>query len=863
MADPHAPRGRYWMWFPLALFLALGIYGYLLNLTPVFDSGADSRLLPPLLPTAALEPGQSPVSYRLASLDRILSEQSWNNEAGWQTLAPNDNGLGYLSGPATFRVTLDNPTAETMPLLLDLQAPSLDQVRAVRIAGHEPPHTLPTLGDSFPFGERLVELPSLIWPLRLAPHSQNTLLFEVINAGPTLFPLHLSHPEHLLSHAGSVIAWKAVLYGVLLFALVFDLALLLTLRSMAAAWLTCLLASILYSQLCVDGFGLWLVWPEWPALNNLLTPMLALSAAALLGFARHFLHLTGRPARLCLAGTGVMLTLALLAPLHLPLLGQGTVLIAGSATLVLVLGLSLLRWPTSVSARHLAIALLLLLAGAATAMARTVSWMPVNALTSSGFYLGTGAASVFLTLVVGYRLVEERRRRFDATFKVVEERRLRARLEQDYDQLMASHRVTGRPDRPVVEQTLDQLAASHAPFVVGLLRLERYGEIERALGYQEAENLLRKYLTRLCRFLETAFPRQLVLFRGHPLGTVDTFNHVIALRTDVDSIPWNEIRTWLEKAFSEDHYAFSWMARLGLAYAPEHGGSGSELISRAGFAALSTDVTINVYDPYTERKQNLQHFLILDLDRALRTGGIQLHYQPKVSLIDERVLAYEALIRWQHPEYGAISPGQWIPFAEQVGAIHSVTLWTIERAAQDLAALEQQSGAPVTVSVNISARDLARTDFHSEALAILARHRVSPQRLMLEITETAVMRDVDQARQMLEKLSHAGFRIALDDFGTGYSSLSALATFSLDELKIDRSFLTDIPTDSVRQRIFHAAVELGEALGLRIVVEGVESEAVAQWLKRYPGLCGQGYFWGRPAPLAATSVSGYDSVQSD
>ncbi|TBW58787.1 EAL domain-containing protein [Marinobacter halodurans] len=863
MADPHTPRDRYRIWLPLALFLLLGTYGYLVNLTPTATSEATSPVLPPLLPTASTEPVRSPVSYTLASLDQVLADRSWHQDAGWQTLAPTDNGLGYLDGPATFRVRLDNPTAEAIPLLLDIQAPSLDQVRATRITGDGTPHTLPTLGDRFPFRDRLVDLPSLIWPLRLAPRSQETLLFEVVNAGPTLFPLHLSHPEHLLSDVGSVIAWKAAIYGVLVFALVFDLALLLTLRSMAAAWLTCLLASILFSQLCVDGFGLWLVWPHWPVLGNLLTPMLALGAVALLGFARHFLHLTGRATLLCQGTAAILLLLALVAPLRLPLVGQGTVLLAGSATLALVLGLSLLRWRSSAAARHLTIALLLLMAGAAISMARTVGWIPVNSLTSSGFYLGTGAAAVFLTLVVGYRLVEERRRRLNATLKVVEERRLRARLEQDYHQLMVSHRVTGRPDRSAIEQTLDQLTASHAPFVVGLLRLERYGEIERALGYQEAESLLRKYLAHLSRFLEATFPRQLVLFRGHPLGTVDTFNHVIALRTDVDSIPWNDVRTWLEQAFSEDHYAFSWMARLGLAYAPEHGSSGSELISRAGFAALSTDVTINVYDPYTERKQNLQHFLILDLDRALRTGGIQLHYQPKICLQNDTVIAYEALIRWQHPEYGAITPGQWIPFAEQVGAIHGVTLWAIERAAQDLAALEHQSGCPVTVSVNISARDLARTDFHGDALAILARHRVSPQRLMLEITETAVMRDVDQARQTLEKLSHAGFRIALDDFGTGYSSLSALATFNLDELKIDRSFLTDIPTDAVRQRIFHAAVELGEALGLRIVVEGVESEAVAQWLRRYPGLCGQGYFWGRPAPLASSSVSGYDAVQSD
>ncbi|WP_165857399.1 EAL domain-containing protein [Marinobacter sp. JSM 1782161] len=849
MPEPHSPRVRKWIWLPFVLFLGLGVYGFLLNLSPAL--GAHALPLQPssLLPETGDDIFQPHIAFRKANLDQVLAHDDWLSGSGWQTLPDFREGLGYLQSPATFRITLQNPDPEPLSLLLQIEAPSLDRVRAVAIPEDGQPERLPTLGDQAPFAERIVKLPELIWPIVLGGHSYTTLLFEVNNAGPTLFPFSVTRPEHLLSEVGSRIAWKAALYGVLLFALVFDIALLLTLRSMAAAWLTCLLTSVLFTQLCVDGFGLWLIWPNMPALGSLLSPMIALSAVALIRFCRHFLGLAGPwlyPLRLAALS---MLALALLEPVLPGLVGQDTILVGGSISLLLVLAVALARSREQASARYLSVALVLLILGAATAMLRTIGWVPVNAITNSGFYLGTAAASIFLTLVVGYRLVEERRRRLSATQRALEERRLRTRLEQDYDQLAASNRITRRPNRAIIEQTLAQLSPLDQPFVVGLLRLERYGEIERALGYQEAENLLRIYLTRLCRYLETHFSGQLILFRGHPVGTVDTFNHVFALRTDVGSIPWNDIRAWLEQTFNEEHYAFSWVGRLGLAYAPEHGTAGSELISRAGFAALSSDAIINVYDPYSEKKQNLQHFLILDLDQALRTGAIHLHYQPKVFVHDSRVIAYEALIRWDHPQHGRIRPDQWIPFAEQVGAIHGVTLWAIERAVQDLPMLEQQTGYAVTIAINISARDLARQDFHSEALAILDRHRVAPDQVMLEITETAVMGDVDRARQMLEKLSHAGFRIALDDFGTGYSSLSALASFSLDELKIDRSFLTDIHIDAVRQRIFHTAVELGEALDLRIVVEGVESAAVADWLQRYPGLCGQGYYWGRPAPL--------------
>ncbi|WP_148864478.1 EAL domain-containing protein [Marinobacter fonticola] len=843
---PMSLRLRYRVWLPLLLFFAIGAYCLSLNLAPAegFEHASPLMSQPP---PKSLQPN---IRFRTESLERTLRHRSWMDDQGWLPMEIHGAGLGYLDTPVTFQVELTNASVHSLSLLLRIQAPSLDQVRAVALGDAGEIERLPTLGDTFPFAERMVALPELIWPVTLSPSSDSTFLFEVVNAGPTLFPFAATPPEQLLSQIGGEIVWKAGLYGLLLFALIFDLALLLTLRSMAAAWLTCLLGTVLVVQLCLDGFGLWLLWPQWPAMNNLLTPMLPLGAIALLGFSRHFLGLGRRARRVFCLASMPLLAVAVLAPLHVPGVGQVTALVGASAAPLLVLGVALFHTRENPQARYLALALVLLLSGSAIAMLRTIGWVPVNAVTTSGYYLGTAAAAVFLTLVVGYRLLEERRQRVSATQKVAEERQLRTRLEQDYDRLMASHPVSRRPNRPIMEQTLDQLIQSGQSFVVGLLRLERYGEIERALGYQEAENLLRVYLTRFCRYLEGQFPEQLVLFQGHALGTVDTANHVIALRTDYGSLPWNVIRQWLEQPFSEDHYAFSWRSKLGLAYAPEHGSGGSQLISRAGFASVATDTAINVYDPRSEEEQNLQHFLILDLDRALRTGSIYLAYQPKVCLRDSRVIAYEALIRWNHPDYGPIRPDQWIPFAEHVGAIHGVTLWAIERAVQDLSALERQAGRPVPVAVNISARDLARADFHTEALGILARHNVTPNNMILEITETAVMRNTDQARQMLEKLNRAGFRIALDDFGTGYSSLSALASFNLDELKIDRNFLTDIPSNDIRQRIFHTAVELGDALNLRIVVEGVETEAVANWLQRYPGLCGQGYYWGRPEPLS-------------
>jgi len=256
-----------------------------------------------------------------------------------------------------------------------------------------------------------------------------------------------------------------------------------------------------------------------------------------------------------------------------------------------------------------------------------------------------------------------------------------------------------------------------------------------------------------------------------------------------------------------------------------------------------------VYDPAIAEWQYRQQMLMLDVEQALRSGEMWLEYQPKINIRDGRIGSLEALIRWQHPEFGRISPSQWIPLAEEVGIIHTVTLWVLDRACRDSHQLREQYGRDITVAVNISAKDLAHSLFHEEAGAIVRRHKLEPANVSLEITETAMMTDPDTARSTIRTLSAMGFRIALDDFGSGHSSLGALAQFELDELKIDRSFLEGVLDYPSRQKILRAALELGTALDLDVVVEGVEDETIALWLHQFPGLHGQGYYWGRPFSL--------------
>lgn len=447
---------------------------------------------------------------------------------------------------------------------------------------------------------------------------------------------------------------------------------------------------------------------------------------------------------------------------------------------------------------------------------------------------------------------QERRKRLSADRQVRQEQQVRSQIEQDYDRLLKSHRVTGKPNRAILEEALDIIDTGQTPYTLCMIRLSRFNEIEQALGYRAAEELLRSYLRQLNSYLKRRAGDRLVMINGYGLATVDTINHAFALyredHTDQIQDLLLEIRDWLTDNFREGRFSFSWGPSLGIAHAPEHGADAAGILSSAGVASLSAGQLLTVYDPAIAEWQYRQQVLMLDVEDGLASNAMWLEYQPKVSIRDSKVCSVEALIRWRHPEFGIVAPDQWIPLAEQVGVIHPVTLWVIERACSEYRHLVSRYGTGLSVAVNISAVDLIHSGFEDEIADIIARHGMKTGDLILEITETAMMTDPEDSGKIIHALSRKGFRIAMDDFGTGHSSLGTLASFDLDELKIDRSFLKDILAHPTRQRIFRAALELGEALDLDVVVEGVEDEAVVCWLQQFPGLFGQGYFWGRPEP---------------
>ncbi|MES2714534.1 MAG: EAL domain-containing protein [Pseudomonadota bacterium] len=237
-----------------------------------------------------------------------------------------------------------------------------------------------------------------------------------------------------------------------------------------------------------------------------------------------------------------------------------------------------------------------------------------------------------------------------------------------------------------------------------------------------------------------------------------------------------------------------------------------------------------------------------DLRRAIAQGELRLHYQPKVDASSGATVGAEALVRWLHPQRGLVAPAAFIPLAEESGLINPLTDWVLEAVCGDLRRHAEAGLALLPVSVNLASPSFADASLPQRLLALLARHGLAPSCLVLEVTESLLMSDVDRAVLRLAALRDQGFAIALDDFGTGYSSLSYLNRFPVDELKIDRGFIADVALGGRHSAIAASIIALGREFGLRVVAEGVETTAQADFLVRHGCPQQQGFLHARPMP---------------
>ncbi|MBV8620991.1 MAG: EAL domain-containing protein, partial [Curvibacter sp.] len=295
-------------------------------------------------------------------------------------------------------------------------------------------------------------------------------------------------------------------------------------------------------------------------------------------------------------------------------------------------------------------------------------------------------------------------------------------------------------------------------------------------------------------------------------------------------------------------------ASIGIALLGRQDHAADELMKQADTAMYRAKAagrhTALFYDPAMQADVTARALLELELHQALREDQFLLHYQAQVD-IEHRVLGVEALIRWQHPRRGAVSPLEFVPLAEEVGLILPIGEWVLNTACAQLAAWSRSKAlAGLSMAVNVSAKQFLDVHFVRQVLNAVQLHGIDPTLLKLEITESLLLHDLRYIAEKMGALKSHGIRFSMDDFGTGYSSLSYLQRLPFDQLKIDRAFVSGVGTEGEKSPIVSAIIALGQNLGLDVIAEGVETEIQRDTLAAHGCLVYQGYLYNRPMPAA-------------
>ncbi len=447
-------------------------------------------------------------------------------------------------------------------------------------------------------------------------------------------------------------------------------------------------------------------------------------------------------------------------------------------------------------------------------------------------------------------------------------KRLRNQAREN-DRLARYDQLTGLANRTLFIEGVTELVglSSSRPQSVAvlLIDLDRFTEINNTLGHANGDLVL----CEVARRLRMTFAANAHVAR---LGA-DEFAVVAQISDGVAGAheAAAAVQESLEPPVVIDDVALNVEASIGIAVLHECLERPDLLLQRADTAlahARSRASRVHLHSPSDDVDPS-RLILLGQVRRALEREEFVLHYQPKVDLLRRRVTGVEALVRWRHPEHGLLGPGEFIPQIEPTALVGPFTIYVIERALQQMVAWRRR-GIDLEMSVNLSARNLLDPALPAQIDELVRRHEVPAERLTVEVTESAALADPDRAIAALEVLRTSGIAVSVDDFGTGNASIEYLSTLPASELKIDRSFITGMLEDPRAEAIVRSTIDLAHNLGLTVVAEGIETEAVMERLEALGAETGQGFLIARPLPaeelteqlISAFGIAGAETAKA-
>lgn len=421
------------------------------------------------------------------------------------------------------------------------------------------------------------------------------------------------------------------------------------------------------------------------------------------------------------------------------------------------------------------------------------------------------------------------------------------RLEQQSMHDLTYNSISNLPNRALfvdrLTQSLTSLRLDNTKLSVLAIHCEQLKEINDSLGHYNGDRILKQVAVRLDSIIQ----------KPNSLAHISEFEFAAILpnlnsKKEAISIA-KKISKAFKMPFTLENMTLNVHPRIGIVLAPEHGNDTETLLQRSKLAMnVATDEN-DSYALYTEKLDtaNQQHLLVInELHKAIEDDLLTLAYQPKINLKSNAV-SVEALLRWHHPEYGEMQPSAFVPLAERTGLMKPLSKWVINTALEQCALWRSQN-KNISISINISALDLMDIDLPNKIAGQLACYDVPHENLVLEITESAIIKDQERALRMLNQLSDLGIKISIDDFGTGYSSLAYLSRLPASELKIDQSFIFDMNSNQHNEVIVRATIDLAHNLGLKVVAEGVETKEILDKLTQLGCDSVQGFYFSKALP---------------
>jgi diguanylate cyclase (GGDEF)-like protein len=426
----------------------------------------------------------------------------------------------------------------------------------------------------------------------------------------------------------------------------------------------------------------------------------------------------------------------------------------------------------------------------------------------------------------------------------------KTRADERIEYLASHDSLTDLPNREMfngmLRRAIEAAERYQRRFALLFIDLDRFKVINDSLGHDAGDRLLVEIGGRLRHALRSSD----VVAR---LGG-DEFVVILeeaAERPEVERIA-GELLSALSQPLQLSGHECQTTASIGIAMYPSDGTDMQTLTKNADIAMyLAKEDGKNGFRFFTRefKTQSIERLTLESaLRRALERDQFTLHYQPKIDMASGQITGVEALLRWNHPDLGSVSPAQFIPLAEETGVIVPIGRWVLKEACAQNMAWQRRGLRPVTMAVNLSPRQFADGHLLQDVDEALMASGMSPVLLQLEVTESMVMRNVSRAIKILDAIQSRGIRLAIDDFGTGYSSMSLMKQFPIDTIKIDRSFVRDLPVDSEDQAIAQAIISMGKALGMTVVAEGVETPEQQAFLRSHACDEMQGFLFSKPLP---------------